>query len=282
MLGGVWQYRQTADDISLNDDDDNESTDFTDDSALSTPLPSGDVAFFDPLSGPSEEAEPLAQYNKDSWLLSAPVSPPVNVEISNETEEQEELKKLQTEFLSCSLGEDGTLASHEATVSETDSVDQSEPQAVNPTSKSQTSTLDEFDPYLPRSRTPSGSKVICGKGDLPVSPVAGLETSFPAVNHRPEPATGSQSPNSVSSSPAHSHSTGSLKGTPSASPHQSPQKSKLVSLDMRDKADYIYQAAHQISLAQQCEANSNYHMAFNYYKKAVGIMLTGVQCKSCV
>lgn len=51
MLGGVWKYRQVADKISLGgiDDDDDENTDFTDDSALSTPLPAGEAAFFDPF-----------------------------------------------------------------------------------------------------------------------------------------------------------------------------------------------------------------------------------------
>lgn len=48
----MWQYRQIADQISLGgdvDNDDDESTDFTDDSTLSTPLPSADVSFFDPF-----------------------------------------------------------------------------------------------------------------------------------------------------------------------------------------------------------------------------------------
>ena len=41
--------------------------------------------------------------------------------------------------------------------------------------------------------------------------------------------------------------------------------------------DYIIQAAKQISLAQQCEANGNYHMAFTYYKSGIGTLITGVQ-----
>ena len=53
----------------------------------------------------------------------------------------------------------------------------------------------------------------------------------------------------------------------------------LFNLDMQDKGDYIFQAAKQISLAQQCEANGNHRMAFNYYRNGVGMLLTGVQCE---
>lgn len=41
--------------------------------------------------------------------------------------------------------------------------------------------------------------------------------------------------------------------------------------------NYIIQAAKQISLAQQCEANGNYHMAFTYFKSGIGTLITGVQ-----
>lgn len=54
LLGGVWNYRKPADDISFNSDDelsDDDRTTFTDsDSTLSTPqLNSSDFSFFDPL-----------------------------------------------------------------------------------------------------------------------------------------------------------------------------------------------------------------------------------------
>ena len=48
----MWQFRQAADAISLGgleEDDDDENTDCTDDSTLSTPLPASDAAFFDPF-----------------------------------------------------------------------------------------------------------------------------------------------------------------------------------------------------------------------------------------
>jgi hypothetical protein len=53
LLGGVWQYHQAAERISLGGlDDEDESTDFTDDSALSTPMPrSGGPDFFEPFVG---------------------------------------------------------------------------------------------------------------------------------------------------------------------------------------------------------------------------------------
>ena len=58
-----------------------------------------------------------------------------------------------------------------------------------------------------------------------------------------------------------------------------PKNLSLLNLDVQDKGDYIFQAANQISLGQQCEASGNYHMAFNYIRNGVGILLTGVQCK---
>ena len=62
-LGGVWHHRQLADRISLGEMD--EDTDYTDDSALSTPLPdvttesTADVAFFDPLAPDEDEVRHL-------------------------------------------------------------------------------------------------------------------------------------------------------------------------------------------------------------------------------
>ncbi len=41
--------------------------------------------------------------------------------------------------------------------------------------------------------------------------------------------------------------------------------------------NYIIQAAKQISLAQQCEANGNYPMAFTYFKSGIGTLISGVQ-----
>lgn len=293
MLGGVWKYRQNADDISLNDDDDvddDDDTDFTDDSALSTPLPSADVAFFDPLSAGSsvnENTEALAEY-KDSWLLaSLPTSDPElqSKPLSENGEDTQELKKLQDEFLSCSLDDaaqdmtDGlTAGSGDHIINQSDGTTHISPPGDQSQIQSQ-SQLDEFDPFKPRSRAGSGSAIACGKGDLSVSPVAGDIASLSPANqspaHLPSSSPSHLSANTVGETPGGS----SVKGSPSISPQQSPQKSKLLTLDLKEKADYIYQAAHQISLAQQCEVNGNYHMAFNYYKKAVGIMLTGVQCK---
>ena len=50
-----------------------------------------------------------------------------------------------------------------------------------------------------------------------------------------------------------------------------------MQVELGEKGKYIVAAARQISLAQQCEANGNYHMAFTYYKNCVGVLLTGVQ-----
>jgi hypothetical protein len=72
-LGGVWQYRQSMDNISLNSNEiggSEEDTDFTDESALSTPLPDSDMSFFDPLNE-APEADMSGQEFSNMWLLSA-------------------------------------------------------------------------------------------------------------------------------------------------------------------------------------------------------------------
>ncbi|CAG2214662.1 RSKL [Mytilus edulis] len=48
-------------------------------------------------------------------------------------------------------------------------------------------------------------------------------------------------------------------------------------MDLGGKEDYIYCAADQICLAQECEASSKFELAFSYYKSGVGILLQGVQ-----
>ncbi|XP_064623256.1 ribosomal protein S6 kinase delta-1-like [Lineus longissimus] len=72
-LGGVWQYRQSMDNISLNSNElggSEEDTDFTDESALSTPLPDSDMSFFDPIIE-APEAGMTGQEFSNTWLLSA-------------------------------------------------------------------------------------------------------------------------------------------------------------------------------------------------------------------
>ena len=72
-LGGVWKFRQAADEISIDDLGDDE-TDFTDESTLGTPLPDTEMSFFDPLhpvsTGTDQESGAVG-VEDDSWLLSA-------------------------------------------------------------------------------------------------------------------------------------------------------------------------------------------------------------------
>lgn len=53
----------------------------------------------------------------------------------------------------------------------------------------------------------------------------------------------------------------------------------VSTMDLGGKEDYIYLAASQICLAQECEANGKYDLAFSYYKTGVGTLLAGVQGK---
>lgn len=70
-LGGVWQYRQVGDDISLNGEDEEEDNkDFFDEEALSTPLPADTgIGFFDPLNQPDSIIDDSTTTN--AWLLSS-------------------------------------------------------------------------------------------------------------------------------------------------------------------------------------------------------------------
>ncbi|ESO90140.1 hypothetical protein LOTGIDRAFT_123756, partial [Lottia gigantea] len=45
----------------------------------------------------------------------------------------------------------------------------------------------------------------------------------------------------------------------------------------QSKGDYLVVAASQIGLAQECESNGNYEMAFAYYKIGVDVLIQGVQ-----
>jgi hypothetical protein len=72
LLGGVWKYRQNEDAISIGDDeedDDDDSqtdTDYTDtDSAVTSPLPKGELDYFDPLKSSEEPST-----SNNEWLLS--------------------------------------------------------------------------------------------------------------------------------------------------------------------------------------------------------------------
>ncbi|XP_076464415.1 LOW QUALITY PROTEIN: ribosomal protein S6 kinase delta-1-like [Babylonia areolata] len=162
----------------------------------------------------------------------------------------------------------------------------------------------------------SSSKVSCGKGDLdlsgegaPCSPpvLSGASPSpGPSPAHAARPGSTLQTVEvttaSASSSPslkaphptagARSHSPTLSPAKSSAhspahssahSPAHSPGKprsgtgSSVSTMDLGGKEDYIYTAAGQICLAQNCEATGQYQQAFSHYKTGVGILLQGVQ-----
>lgn len=110
-----------------------------------------------------------------------------------------------------------------------------------------------------KPRTASGVEI--GKGDLDLS-----------WNSRT--SSSSSRTSSVSSSPKHG---------PKKSPthrFRSGTNESVSTMDLGGKEDYIYHAADQICLAQECEASSKFELAFSYYKSGVGILLQGVQSKS--
>ena len=272
-LGGVWQYRRTADEISLHDDDDDSSyvddsdsthpqTDVADDdNASDVTLPKVEIDLFDPLAGRDVCKEDDEHSN--AWLLSAtPMSDDRTETVDDDSDALlEELEKeLVSPIVDVSTDVSDTVDSCRSTVVDEPPA-KSEPVSTNPgcVDVSRTSSFSSNASQMGRSR--SSSTVECGKGDL-TSPV-----------HEASPALPLSS--SKSNSPIHS----TRKTRKSDSVTSSPRRLQggVASVDL--KADYIFQAAHHISLALQCEVSGNYFMAFNYYKSGIGILLTGVQRK---
>ena len=124
------------------------------------------------------------------------------------------------------------------------------------TEQTQEPDISDFDPFKPR--TPSS--VECGKGDLDLSWCSRTSSS-------------SSRASSSTSSPRHG-----AKGSPSHR-FRSGTNDSVSTMDLGGKEDYIYCAADQICLAQECEASSKFELAFSYYKSGVGILLKGVQSK---
>lgn len=100
----------------------------------------------------------------------------------------------------------------------------------------------------------------CGKGDLDLS-------------WRSRTSSSSSRASSSTSSPRHG-----AKRSPSHR-FRSGTNDSVSTMDLGGKEDYIYCAADQICLAQECEASSKFELAFSYYKCGVGILLKGVQSK---
>ncbi|KAL8589734.1 hypothetical protein ACOMHN_027242 [Nucella lapillus] len=152
----------------------------------------------------------------------------------------------------------------------------------------------------------AGSKVSCGKGDLDLS-TEGLPSTPPSTSststssavstpsHRDRTSSAGES-QSVQAMPSSSPSlkaplpgavkpsqSPSLSLSPAKSPARSPSKPRsgtgtsVSNMDLGGKEDYIYTAAGQICLAQNCEATGQYQLAFGHYKTGVGILLQGVQ-----
>ncbi|XP_050407265.2 ribosomal protein S6 kinase delta-1 [Patella vulgata] len=118
--------------------------------------------------------------------------------------------------------------------------------------------LKEFDPL--RSRTPSS--VECGKGDIDLS----------------NSSQRSSSVNSVTSLPSTPIKSGrsTPRGHSPVVKNRSDTQSSVSSLT-QTKGDYLVVAASQIGMAQECEVNGNFEMAFAYYKIGVDVLIQGVQ-----
>ena len=245
LLGGVWQFRQVADDISLGEEDEDSQTDtdVTDtDSAISTPVPEAEMAFFDPMKAGTSTEQKEGEQVSNEWLLSKMAV--LETEVPSDGSLLPDGNPMGEEYLTCTVTPGGESLEVEMTGSRQDVLQQL--------------LLDSQEADQPDRATASKQKPGCvverGSGDLTASP----------MHQRHKLLSPADTP-----SPIHSP----LQAEGGASPQS------LIGMNLREKADYILMAANQISLAQQCEANGNYQLAFSYYKSGVGILLTGVQSK---
>ncbi|XP_062573816.1 ribosomal protein S6 kinase delta-1-like [Saccostrea cucullata] len=240
-LDGVWNFPQVPDNISLNSFDDTDDTDTGEvDSTLGTPLPDSDISFFDPLMSDDQLQPPASTLRtSNSWLFTA-----MNTCAEMENESQIEDQDMRAD------SDAGIQISFEKGVNQDKLVSHDEAERTEPTRKPIIPDTSEFDPL----RKKSGSKVECGKGDIDLSGLSGVNS-----------ANQSPSKSLLQKLPRSPFKTRSMTGE------------SVSTMDLGGKEDYIYLAANQICLAQECEANAKYDLAFSYYKSGVDTLLKGVQ-----
>ena len=197
----------------MADDDD---TDFTDDSALSTPLPDNDVSFFDPLRRvPVDALDQDPESN--TWLLSA-MSICAELESNSAT----------------------PSPMHRRADARPDDVTDSDVIPRDVTDRDVMAHDVTRHGVLHDDVTDSSHN---GADVAPPQPGMKLSATMEAIATRSRSATADS----------------------------------MSKVDIGGSEDYIYKAAEQMSMAQNCEANGQYSLAFDYYKQGVGILLAGVQ-----
>ena len=272
-LGGVWQYRQAEDDISIDEDlpDDDSGSTSSGQGAILT----NDTSLFESIDVRPREGstDTTGAGEEGEWLFTA----------MSQLEEQRGMSKKESSASLRQLEAELPLPPTEPPNADTPVTEipegPEELEAKTPTAETKgydapkdgpqnggdQSFLSEFDPL---KKSP---KVECGRGDQFFS-LLSSPTSSPAMPCYPSTSDTALMPCADAANDV----------DPLASPGASPVKTspkRYVQVDLRDKGAYIIRAAKQISLAQQCEASANYHMAFTYYRNGVGILLSGVQGK---
>ncbi|XP_061172139.1 ribosomal protein S6 kinase delta-1-like [Saccostrea echinata] len=240
-LDGVWNFPQLPDNISLNSYDDTDDTDTGEmDSTLGTPLPDSDISFFDPLMSDDQLQPPESTLRtSNSWLFLA-----MNTCAEMEKELHIEDQDMRTD------SDAGIQISFEKEENQDRHVSHDVAERTQPTTKPTIPDTSEFDPL----RKKSGSKVECGKGDIDLSGLSGISSA----NQSPSKSLLQKLPRSPFKT-------------------RSMTAESVSTMDLGGKEDYIYLAANQICLAQECEANAKYDLAFSYYKSGVDTLLKGVQ-----
>ncbi|XP_063426593.1 ribosomal protein S6 kinase delta-1-like isoform X2 [Mytilus trossulus] len=244
-LEGVWNFPRVPDNISLNSFDDTDDSEAIDaESILSTSLPELDITSFDPLKSDDLGPPTPGLKTSSSWLFAA-------MDTCAGIDETEEYSKVPLQ----QDDEDDQPPSLNLDRSDfTQSLPDPSSELDTYTNTSTEPDLSDFDPLKPRTL----SSVECGKGDLELSWHSRTSSS-------------SSRTSSVTSSPRHGS-----KRSPSHR-FRSGTNESVSTMDLGGKEDYIYCAADQICLAQECEASSKFELAFSYYKSGVGILLQGVQ-----
>ncbi|XP_074645904.1 ribosomal protein S6 kinase delta-1-like [Tubulanus polymorphus] len=236
-LGGVWKYRKSVENISIdsneNGDDEDEDDDDDDDDDSTTDIPENDLSFFDPLKDDVDTNGVAKQPHRISnmWLLSAMS---VCAELENKSA-QPSPQHFPFSYSRDKVNEDETII------------------RVDPTSDAQL----DYPDISPCEEAAENS--VAAASTAPPSAAESIESSEDFAKPKLNRTLSEAMMNIISKD------------------DERVRADSVSQIDIGGRNDYICQAASQISMAKECEANGNNEMAFRYYKGGVAILLEGVQ-----
>ncbi|XP_077999695.1 ribosomal protein S6 kinase delta-1-like [Glandiceps talaboti] len=272
-LGGVWLHRQAQDDtISCSTDDDDHTTFTDEDSVPTTPLPQvQDLTLFDPFAPDQDPNETPTLAQSKSWLFEA-------MDVCAELEQQSQ----QSEHSNGDGDVDGDGDGDDVgiTIKNAEPKDGQKDEIESPPHESElksstngyTSTNLTQESLAEHNRLDKDKRPVSAAKIYLDSIKAQTKIRKKSHNLAESDSDSAFSKNSSPRKPRLGHVTGCDRDR-SSSEHS---VESVSNMDLGGKDDYLFQAAHQISLALENEANGNFDKAFTYYKVGVNILLKGV------